>query len=80
MSKLRFSNVFYVILKFTKWPKRSGITLKNMAFFEGNQLFAGDFYAVLDETNTDTVQGITRSTGNTKVLEGTTRSTQGITK
>ena len=37
------------MLKFTKWPKKPGITLKNMAFFEGNQLFAGNFYTVLDD-------------------------------
>ena len=40
------------IWKFTKWPRTPGITLKkNMAFFEGNQLFAGDFHALLDEIN-----------------------------
>ena len=31
-----------------------------MAFPEGNQLFASDFRANLDETNADTVQFITR--------------------
>ena len=30
--------------------------LKSMAFSEGNQLFAGDFRAHLDEANTDVVQ------------------------
>ena len=30
-----------VLLKFTKRPKTPEITLKNMAFFEENQLFAG---------------------------------------
>ena len=29
---------------------------KNMAFSEGNKLFAGDFRANLDETNADMVQ------------------------
>ena len=29
---------------------------KNMAFSEGNQLFAGDFHAVLDEITADTPQ------------------------
>ena len=29
---------------------------KNMAFHEGNKLFAGDFRANLDETNADMVQ------------------------
>ena len=56
--------------------KDRGSLYKIWLSLKGNQLFAGDFYAVLD----DMVQGITRSTGNTKVLEGTTRSTQGITK
>ena len=31
-----------------------------MVFFEGNQLFAGDFSAYLDETNADMVQFIKR--------------------
>ena len=60
--------------------KDRGSLYKIWLSLKGNQLFAGDFYAVLDETNADMVQGITRSTGNTKVLEGTTWSTQGITK
>ena len=37
------------MLKFIKRPKTPWITLKNMAFSQGNQLFAGDFHTVLDE-------------------------------
>ena len=33
---------------------------KNMAFPEGNKLFAGDFRANLDETNADMVQSVKR--------------------
>ena len=45
------------MLKFTKWPKTPEITSKkNMAFSEGNKLFAGDFRANLDEPNADMVQ------------------------
>ena len=46
----------YAMLKFTERPKTPGITSKNMAFPEGNKLFAGDFRTNLDETNTDMVQ------------------------
>ena len=45
------------MLKSTERPKTPGITSKkNMAFPEGNELFAGDFRANLDETNADMVQ------------------------
>ena len=47
----------YVMLKLTERPKTPGITSKkNIAFPEGNNLFAGDFRASLDETNADMVQ------------------------
>ena len=36
--------------------KHRGSLQKNMAFPEGNELFAGDFRANLDETNADMVQ------------------------
>ena len=53
------------MLKFTERPKTPGITSKkNMAFPEGNKLFAGDFRANLDETNADMVQFTKRGTGN----------------
>ena len=45
-------------------PKTPGIAFKNMAFSEGNQLFAGDFQAVLDETNAIMLQ-FRNGTGNT---------------
>ena len=41
-----------VMLKSTEMLKMLGITLKNMDFSEGNHLFAGDFRASLNETNT----------------------------
>ena len=45
------------MLKFTEWPKTMGMTSKkDIAFLEGNKLFAGDFRANLDETNADMVQ------------------------
>ena len=34
------------MLKFTEWPKTPGMTSKNIAFPEGNQLFAGDFVLI----------------------------------
>ena len=34
-------------------PKHLGSLQKNMAFSEGNDLFAGDFCANMDETNAD---------------------------
>ena len=34
---------------FIERPKTPGITLKNVVFSVGNQLFAGDFHAVQDE-------------------------------
>ena len=37
-------------------PKHRGWLQKNIAFPEGNKLFAGDFRAYLDETNVDMVQ------------------------
>ena len=53
----RLNRNLYVMLKFTERPKTPGITSKkNMAFPEGNKLFAGDFRANLDETNADMVQ------------------------
>ena len=44
------------MLKFTERPKTPGITLKNMACSEGNQLFLGDFRVNIDETNADMAQ------------------------
>ena len=46
------------MLKFTEQPKTLGMTSKknNIAFAEGNKLFAGDFRANLDEKNIDMVQ------------------------
>ena len=45
------------MLKFTERPKTLGTTSKkNMAFPEGDKLFAGDLRANLDETNADMVQ------------------------
>lgn len=44
------------MLKFTKWPKTPGIILKNKAFSEWNQLFVGNFLAVLNEKNDDMFQ------------------------
>ena len=53
----RLNRNLYVMLKFTERPKTPGITSKkNMAFPEGNKLFAGDFRANLDERNADMVQ------------------------
>ena len=53
----RLNRNLYVMLKFTERPKTPGITSKkNMTFPEGNNLFAGDFRANLDETNADMVQ------------------------
>ena len=53
----RLNRNLYVMLKFTERPKTPGITSKkNMAFPEGNKLFAGDFRANMDETNADMVQ------------------------
>ena len=44
------------MLKFIKQPKTPGITLKNMAFTEGNQLFASDSHALWDEVNAGMLQ------------------------
>ena len=44
------------MLKFTQWPKTPGSLQENIAFPKGNQLFAGDFCANLDETDADMVQ------------------------
>ena len=41
---------------FIERPKTPGITLKNVVFSVGNQLFAGDFHAVPDEINADMLQ------------------------
>ena len=51
-----FSKNSCVILKFIEQPKTSGITFKNMAFSERNQLSAGNFHAVLDELNSNILQ------------------------
>ena len=52
----RLNRNFYVMLKFTERPKTLGITSKkDMTFHEENKLFAGDFRANVDETNTDMV-------------------------
>ena len=37
------------MLKLTQWPEIPGFSLKNLAFSEGNKLFAGDFLSNLDE-------------------------------
>ena len=39
------------MLKFAERPKTPGSLKKNMAFPEGNKLFADNFRANLDETN-----------------------------
>ena len=46
------------MLKFTERPKTPRVALKKhgFPFCEGNQLFAGDFRANLDEANADMVQ------------------------
>ena len=44
------------MLKFTKRPKTPGITLKNTAFSEGNQLFASDSHALPDEIKSGILQ------------------------
>ena len=45
----RLNRNLHVILKFSKRSKTPGITFRNMPFSEANQLFACDFYALLDE-------------------------------
>ena len=45
-------------------PKHRGLLQKNIAFFEGKKLFAGDFPAKLDKTNADMAQFTKRWTGN----------------
>ena len=44
------------MLKLIEWPKSSGISLKNMAFSDRNQLFAGDSRAIPDKINADMLQ------------------------
>ena len=44
------------MLKFTERLKKPGITSKKITFSVGNQLFAGDFRANLDETNVEMVR------------------------
>ena len=45
------------MLEFTERDKAPGTTSeKKIAFSEGNELFASDFLANLDETNADMVQ------------------------
>ena len=45
------------MLKFTERPKTPEMTLKkNIVFPAGNELFAGDFRAKLNQTNADMVQ------------------------
>lgn len=39
----RLNKNLHVILKFSKRSKTPGITLRNMPFSEGNQLFVDDF-------------------------------------
>lgn len=51
----RLNKNLHVILKFSKRSKTPGITLRNMPFSEGNQLFPCDFYALLDEIHADMV-------------------------
>ena len=41
---------------FPSGPKHRGSLQKDMAFSEGNQLFAGDFPANMDERNADMVK------------------------
>ena len=56
----RLNRNLYDMLKFTERPKTPGIiSKKNMAFPEGNKLFAGDLCANLDEN--DMVQFTKRS-------------------
>ena len=45
-----------VMVKFTKRHKTPGITLKNMALSEGNQLFASVSHALRDEINAGMLQ------------------------
>ena len=43
----RLNRILYVMLKFTERPKTPGMTSKeNIAFPEGNKLFAGDFVLI----------------------------------
>ena len=43
----RLNRILYVVLKFTERPKTPGMTSKeNIAFPEGNKLFAGDFVLI----------------------------------
>ena len=56
------------MLKFTERPKTPGITSKktwlSLRGMKGNNLFAGDFRANLDETNADMVNLQRDETGN----------------
>ena len=52
-------------MKLTKRLKTTGITFeRNMALSEGNQLFAGDFHALMDEMNAGMLQFTRNGTGN----------------
>ena len=59
---VRLNRNLYVMLKFIggDGAKTAGETSKNMVFFEGNNLFAGDFCPNLNKTNADMVQFIKR--------------------
>ena len=48
--------IFMLCWTLPSGPKHQGSLLKNMAFSEGNQLFAGDFHTLLDEINTSMLQ------------------------
>ena len=50
--------IFKLCWNLPSGPKDRGSLQKNMAFLEGNKLFAGDFRANLDEANSDMVQFI----------------------
>ena len=52
----RLNRNLYVMLKYRAAQNTGDHFKKNMAFPEGNKLFAGNFCANLDETNADMVQ------------------------
>ena len=59
MAPMSWNTLFTLVqpmLKFTKQPKTPEITLKNMAFSEGNQLFASDSHAFRDKINAGMLQ------------------------
>ena len=48
--------IFMLCSNLPRGPKHRGSFFKNMAFSEGNQLFAGDFHTFLDEINASMLQ------------------------